>query len=73
MAIEISNSKFALKTSCVHFANGMCKILNSTQTGKLNCELHKCSFFETTAEYQRRQAKFNERGASELKKAAEIK
>ena len=73
MAIEISNSKYALKTSCVHFANGMCKILNSTQTGKLNCELHKCSFFETNETYYKRQAKFNERVASALKMANSTK
>ena len=66
-------SKYAVKSDCYHYAVKLCKILNSTQTGKLNCALCKCSFYETTAEYQKRQAKFNERGASELKEPAKMK
>ena len=67
-------SKYALKTDCVHFTHGKkYKVLNSTQTGKLNCELCRCSFYETEAEYKRRQAKFDERKPAELKMAEEIK
>lgn len=65
--LKINDSKYALKISCVHYSQGVCKILNSTQTGKLNCELCRCSFFETNEVYYKRQAKFNERVASAFK------
>ena len=61
-------SKFAIKLTCHHYAGHFCKILTSSQTGKLNCQLCKCSFFETTEAYNKHQAKFNERGASEAEK-----
>ena len=67
-------SKYALKPDCVHFTHGKkCKVLNSTQTGKLNCELCRCSFYETAEAYQRRQAKFDERKPAELKMAEKLK
>ena len=66
MALEISNSKYALKTSCVHYAYSHCKILNSTQTGKLNCELCRCSFFETRGDFAKRQEKAHNRAAVSL-------
>ena len=59
MEIEISKSKYPLKTNCVHYAYGRCKVLNSIQTGKLNCELCKCSFFETKGAFNKRQEKAN--------------
>ena len=67
MAVEISKSKYALKTSCVHYAYSHCKVLNSTQTGKLNCELCKCSFFETTEAFRKRQEKADERIREQLR------
>ena len=66
MALEISNSKYALKINCVHYAYSHCKVLNSTQTGKLNCELCKCSFYETRGAFNKRQAKANNRAATVL-------
>lgn len=48
---------YSVKTDCVHYAYSRCKVLNSTQLGKLNCELCNCSFYETELEYTARQLK----------------
>ena len=44
------------KRNCYHFRVGKCNILTD-EGGRLNCQIHKCSFFETKKEYEERQAK----------------
>lgn len=69
MAEEKRKSKYAVKPDCFHYAHRKCKILTSSAKGELNCELCKCSFFETAAEYKARQDKFKARVFAEMKKA----
>lgn len=46
--------------NCYHYKRGNCAILTD-ENGKLNCELHKCSFYETKEEYTIRQDEFNKK------------
>ena len=59
--------KYTEKKDCFHYVNGKCRILSLTTTGKLNCVLCKCTFYETEEAYTERQTKFNERLAIEEK------
>jgi hypothetical protein len=46
------------KRDCKHYSMCDCKLLYK-EKGFLNCELHNCSFYENTYDYDVRQALFN--------------
>ena len=56
----MENKTLNPKRNCYHFKCGKCNILTD-DGGKLNCQIHKCSFFETKKEYEKRQQRVNKR------------
>lgn len=48
------------KKNCYHYKRGNCTLLEH-EGGKLNCEIHRCSFYETKEEYKHRQDEFDKR------------
>lgn len=53
--------EFSIKKDCIHYKYGDCRLLHNTaRTNKLNCEVCKCSFYETFEQYRERERKFYE-------------
>ena len=54
------DNKLNPKRNCYHYKCSKCNIL--VNDGRyLNCQIHKCSFFETKEEYEKRQDEFYKR------------